>query len=142
MLRMVQDLRAVGIEISWIFPGQAMLNRWIKQRNGGYGEVPELVRDLTRFKDLWNNCFNVFDRMANDDLKLNFAAPAMNFDGLQRDHNISLQQGPLNKYNQTDLNKFNGYFGNVPMDSFNMVIVVMTGNHCFPFRYEFILILK
>ena len=135
MLRMVQELRTVGIEIIWVFPGQAMLNRWIKQRGGGYGEVPDMVRELTRFKDLWNNCFNVFDRMNSDDLKLNFATPAMNFDGMQRDHGIKIDQGDLNKHDQTDLNKFNGYFGNVPLDSFNMILVVMTGNHCFPFRY-------
>ena len=131
---MVEDLRAVGIEIIWFFPGQAMLNRWIKQRNGGYGEVPEIVREITRFKDLWKSCYNVFDRMTRDDLKINFATPAMNFDGMQIDHQIKIEHGALNKHDQTDLNKFNGYFGNVPLDSFNMVLVVMTGNHCFPFR--------
>ena len=92
------------------------------------------MKDLTRFKDLWNGCYNVFDRMNQDDLKINFATPANNFDGMQRDHNIKIVDGGLNRYDQTDMNKFLGYFGNVPMDSFNMVLVVMTGNHLFPFR--------
>ena len=134
MLRMVQELRTVGIELIFFFPGQAMLHRWIKQRGGGYGDVPKLVRDLTRFKDLWNGCYNVFDRMNQDDLKLNFATPSMNFDGMQRYHNINIRDGGLNQYDQTDVNKFDGYFGNVPMDSFNMILVVMSGNHLFPFR--------
>ena len=103
-------MKESGIEVVWVFPGQANMVRFFKQRCSGYGEVPEVIRELTRFKDLWEDRYSVFDQLSLDDIKLNFAAPVQNQDGMQVNHNVKFDSGPLSKYNRNDVNKFNAQF--------------------------------
>ena len=134
MIEMVRDLKSCGIDCIFHFPGHQMMTRFFKQRFGGMGEVPKLIRNMERFKKLWGGIYNVFDKLFLDDLKLNFAAPTNNMGGCQLNHGVKISDGPLLWEDNTEHNKFNCYFGNVKMDTFNMVLVTMTGNHKFPLR--------
>ena len=134
MIKMVKELKSYGVDVCWHFPGQQNMTRFFKQRFGGMGEVPKIIRNLHRFKDLWDGTFNVFDKLFLNDLKLNFAAPVNNCDGMQLHHGVKRSDGPFNADDQMSKNKFDCYFENVKMDTFNLVLVTMTGNHCFPLR--------
>ena len=106
MIKMVKELKSCAIDVIWHFPGQQNMTRFFKQRFGGMGEVPKIIQNLHRFKDLWGDVYNVFDKLFLDDLKLNFAAPVNNCDGMQRDHGVLRSDGPFIEDDQTVKNKF------------------------------------
>ena len=129
MANMVAELRQVGIDVIFHFPGQAMLTRFIKQRYGCYNEVPKLVRDLPRFKKLWGGQFNVFDKLNALNIQLQFTAPVNNIDGMQIPHKIKMAEGELSRSNPDHVNKFNAYIGNTRSDATNLIVLALTGNH-------------
>ena len=132
MIDMVQKLEKAGISVIWHFPGHAAMIRFVKQRCGGYQEVPQIIRKLKRFEKLFDGNFNVFDKLGNT--KLQFYCPSNNMDGLNRPHRVKITDGPLNPEDQYDRNKFEAYFENAPIDTFEGIVMTMTSNPLFPIR--------
>ena len=132
MIEMAQKLEAAGISIVWIFPGHANLVRFMKQRYSHYQEVPEIVRSVRRFKSLFDGKYSVIEKLGST--KLQFYCPVNNMDGMHRPHNVRIRDGPLNPEDQLDLNKFEAYFDNAPIDTFDGIVMVMTNNRLFPIR--------
>ena len=135
MANMVKDLREVGIDVIFHFPAQAMLTRFIKQRQGCYNEVPKVIRNLPKFVDLWDGCFNVFDKLNKNNVQLQFTALVNNVDGMQIPHKVGMRHGPFVRGNSSQECKFNAYIGNIRSDALTMIVLAMTGNHMFPIRY-------
>ena len=131
---MVFELRQVGIDVIFHFPGSAMLTRFIKQMTGGYNSVPRVVRDLPKFKALWNGVYNVFDMLNKLDVQLQFTAPTNNMDGMQIPNGINIEHGPYSNSNESEKLKFKAYIKNVRSDTTNLIVLAMTGNHMFPIR--------
>ena len=136
MAKMVNELRQVGIEVIFHFPGRAMMTRFFKQRFGGYGEVPEIIRNMPKFKALWEGQFNVFDKLQCNDIKLKFCCPTNNQDGMQIPHKIRRSREDRSKASEMDDIKFKAYIGNIQSDVLSLNLLVMTGNPLFPLRYE------
>ena len=134
MAKMVMELRESGIDVIFHFPGRSMMTRFFKQRFGGYGEVPEIIRNMPKFKALWGNQFNVFDKLQCNDIKLKFCCPTNNQDGMQIPNKIRMNQGELSRSNELDDIKFKAYIGHVQSDALSLDLVVMTGNPLFPLR--------
>ena len=132
LIAFTQELEDAGISPVFIFPGHAAMVRFFKQRFGGYQMVPRIIRELELFKDLFDNRYNVWDRLENT--KLRFYAPCNNMDGMQRPHHVNIYDGPMNPRYQVHANMFDAYFENVMMDSFDGIILVMTSNRLFPIR--------
>ena len=93
MIKMVAELREYGVDVIWHFPGKAMMTRFFKQRYGGYNQVPELIRNMPKFKDIWGNKFNVFDKLLCNDVQLKFCCPNNNMDGMQIPNKIKMKDG-------------------------------------------------
>ena len=134
MAKMVKELRSAGIDVFWHFPGRSMMTRFFKQRYGGYNEVPKILRNMAKFKELWGNEYNVFDKLRCNEIQLKFCAPVNNQDGMQIPNKIRMQHGPYSKYNASERIKFKAYIENPQSDALNFNLVVMTGNHLFPLR--------
>ena len=134
MAKMVKELREAGIDVLWHFPGRSMMTRFFKQRYGGYNEVPKIIRNMAKFKELWDGHYNVFDKLHCNDIQLKFCAPVNNQDGMQIPNRIKMQDGSYSKYDSAQRIKFKAYIQNVQSDALSFNLVVMTGNHMFPLR--------
>lgn len=132
MIAFIQELEDVGITPFFIFPGHAAMVRFFKQRFGGYQNVPEIIHELDRFKDLYQGKYNVFDRLENT--KIRFYCPTQNMDGMNRFHRVNINDGPLSEHYTADRNKFDAYFGHTRIDTFDGILLVMTSNRLFPIR--------
>ena len=132
IISFIQELEDVGITPIFVFPGHAAMVRFFKQRFGGYQDVPNIIRELEIFKDLYQEKYNVFDRLENT--KIRFYCPTQNMDGMNRFHRIKMSDGPLSESYSDDCNKFDAYLGNTRIDTFSGILLVMTSNRLFPIR--------
>ena len=122
----------MGLAPGRVFPGHANLTRFVKQRYSGYQEVPNIVRDVKRFKNLFDGKFNVFDKL--EGMSLKFYCPVNNMDGMHRPHRVKFSNGLLREEDQNDQNQFEAYFDNAPIDTFDGIVMVLTQNRLFPIR--------